>query len=123
MANRGLSSVVVLLSMPVLGAAAGSIIAPRIGGGGMGWDQIADVLGGLAVGAAAGIVTAVVLMRRLKDRPLGRVAAATGLIALALVATGVIRYRAAMDVARRQAAEEADRMSRRQVTAPVESSP
>jgi uncharacterized membrane protein len=123
MANRTLSSVVVLLGMPVLGAVAGAIIAPRLGSSGMGWDDLADVLGGLFIGAVAGVVAAILLARRLRDRALGRVAAVTGLIALTLIATGVVRYRAAMGAARQQAAEEAERLSRGKVTAPAESPP
>lgn len=52
-----------LFSLPIVGAAVGGIVGGLIASG-MGWDRIADVLGGLLAGAAVGLVTAIMLILR-----------------------------------------------------------
>ena len=117
--TRRASAAVIYLGFPILGAVAGALIAPRLGQSGMGWDDIGNVLGGLFFGALAGLVIAILAARRLSDRALRGSAIVAGTIAVALIATGVIRYQTAMGAARKQVQEESDRLSRRPVTAPV----
>jgi ABC-type uncharacterized transport system permease subunit len=121
--SRRASAGVLYLGFPILGAVAGALIAPRLGQSGMGWDDIGDALGGLLFGAIAGLLMAVLAARRLSDRALRGSAIVTGTIALALIATGVIRYQNAMSTARKQAQEESDRLARRPVSAPAQPAP
>lgn len=52
-----------LFSLPIVGAAGGGIVG-RLVASGMGWDRMADALGGLLAGAAVGLVTAIMLVLR-----------------------------------------------------------
>ena len=55
-----------LVALVVLGFIAGGLVATRIiGSSGMGWDQIADALGGVVVGSALGIAAWIVAVRLL----------------------------------------------------------
>lgn len=53
---RGLLTAAAVLAGTLGGAAAGGVVA-RLFSTGMGWDRLADVLGGLMVGAAVGLAT------------------------------------------------------------------
>jgi hypothetical protein len=70
----------------------------------MGFDQLASAMGGMMLGAAGGVVLAVVLARYLSLPVLRRVAAVAGLLAIILVGVGVVKMqrakaRAAADAA------------------------
>ena len=64
----------------VAGLAVGSLVAS-----GDGWDQLADTLGGMMLGALGGLVMAIVLVARLAVEPLRRIA----WIALVLAVLGI----------------------------------
>ena len=55
------------------------------GGGGMGWDQIADALGGAFIGILTGIVLAIVLIQRLPVRHQVLVAIAAVVLSVGVV--------------------------------------
>jgi hypothetical protein len=78
-----LSAAALLIALVMFGLVAGGLVATRvIGTAGMGWDQLADTLGGLMVGGAVGIVAWLLALRFLA--PAGRrwltVAAAIGCV-------------------------------------------
>lgn len=103
-------------SMVIIGAAAGGMAGGlAAGGGGSGFDGLGAVLGGLLVGAFAGVVVAMVLVKRSRDDTLGRTAVVALLVAGALVAWGATR--ASREMARAEATQ-----SPRPVTSPVEPS-
>ena len=86
MSSRLLPGLALVASLPLLTAVAGGIIGSTLlGGGGMGWDELADFLGGMMVGGVLGLVAAVVLARTLQLRTLNRVAGGTCVAALLLV--------------------------------------
>jgi len=59
-----------ILGLLGLGLFAGALLGGRVfGSGGMGWDQLADALGGAIVGIIAGIVVSVWAIRKL---PIGK---------------------------------------------------
>lgn len=58
-----------VVSLPMLGLVAGVLVATRVlTTSAMGWDQLADALGGGIVGALLGLVTGALLVRRLGTR-------------------------------------------------------
>lgn len=67
----------------VIGAATGAVIT-RMTSSGMGWDQLGDVLGGIAIGAVVGVLGAVLFARG------ARPALLRGVTITALAVAGVI---------------------------------
>ena len=62
-----LASAAVLLSLPLLGAVAGGAVASSLSDQ-VGWDQLADFIGGAMAGLAVGVVLAAVLLMRAGSR-------------------------------------------------------
>ncbi|MEZ5488886.1 MAG: hypothetical protein R3F50_01035 [Gammaproteobacteria bacterium] len=61
-----LSGAILLMALLFFGVIFGALVATRImSSGGMGFDQLADALGGFIVGGALGLLAAIVLIRRL----------------------------------------------------------
>jgi len=102
--TRWALGVILGLSLALLGMAVGGTIAGQLGRGGMGWDEIAHAVGGMLVGAPAGLLLAMLLARRAGRRTLQLVTAVAGLLATTLLLFGVLRVRREMDRAAREAA-------------------
>jgi hypothetical protein len=80
-----LTAACVLAGLVFLGMIAGALVATRVMTvSGMGWDQIADTLGGLMVGGAVGLVAGLVAVRMLDAR--GRLAATAGALLASVAA-------------------------------------
>lgn len=99
-----LLTLVLATSLFLLGLTVGALVAKAFQSSAMGFDQIASTLGGVMVGGAGGVVLAVVLGRYLGLPMLRRVAAVTGLLAVALLWVGAVKMqraktRAAADAA------------------------
>lgn len=81
-----LASTVLTLAASFLGALVGVLFVrffvPQTG---MGWDRIADALGGLMLGASAGLLAGALLAWRLPARSRNRTAAAALVLCLAVV--------------------------------------
>lgn len=81
-------------SLAVLGGAVGGVLSRFTNQpGDMGWDQIANALGGMMLGVLAGTVIAVVLARRLRLPSLRVLTIATTLLAGSMVAFVAVRFR------------------------------
>jgi hypothetical protein len=94
-----------LLAMVIVGATAGGVVARLTASGGMGWDQLARGLGGMMIGAVAGLAAGIVGTRRLRAPWFGRVATLAVLAAAGLVTLGVLQARrATAEAAAQQAA-------------------
>jgi predicted lipid-binding transport protein (Tim44 family) len=91
-ARVGLGMVLTAGSL-VLGAAAGGIVSRFTRQPGMGWDQIGHVLGGMMIGALAGMVVAIVLARRLRIPVLRALTIVIALVAGSMVTLVAIRMR------------------------------
>lgn len=102
--TRWALGVILGVSLTLLGMAVGALIAGQVSRGGMGWDGIADALGGMLLGAPAGLLLAILLARRLRVPTLRLVTAVTGVLAASLLLIGVLRVRSDMDRAAREAA-------------------
>ena len=87
----------VVLGLPIVGAAAGGFVGGLRSAGDMGFDQIGSVLGGIATGVLAGLILAIALARRLTDRMLQRVALVTASAVLIVTAVLFFRYRVVSD--------------------------
>lgn len=84
------SGLLCVLGLAALGFFLGGFLGGRVfGGGGMGWDQIADTLGGVAVGLVAGLGASVWAIRGLS--PSRQVALGVGGLLLAAGVFAVIR--------------------------------
>ena len=95
--SRRLSTAMVVLGLPIVGAAAGGFVGGQRSAGDMGFDQIGAVLGGLATGVLAGLILAIALARRLSDQTLQRVAVLTAIAVLIVAAVLFVRYRVVSD--------------------------
>ena len=63
-----LSAALLLAALPLLGGLSGGLVVTRlIGTSGMGWDQLADTLGGVLAGGALGLVAGIVGVLRLSS--------------------------------------------------------
>lgn len=84
-----------LLLVPALALLLGSAAAVSMAraGGGMGFDQIANALGGLMLGGGAGVVAGTLLARSLSARALRITTAVVVLLAVGLVLTLASRVR------------------------------
>ena len=87
--TRFLSGTAVLATAVPCGFLTGGFIASRLSTTGMGWDRLADALGGMMVGVVAGVILGAVLVARLGVR--GRLVAA-GFFAAAAVVT-IVAFR------------------------------
>ena len=81
--TRFFSGTAVVAMAVLCGFLAGGFIASRLSTTGMGWDRLADTLGGMMVGVVAGVILGAVLVVRLGVR--GRMVAAGFLAAGAVV--------------------------------------
>ncbi len=83
------SGLLCTFGLTVLGLSAGALLGGRVfGGGGMGWDQLADALGGAAIGIVSGLVLSVWAIRQLpvlKQVWLGLGAGAVAACAIAVI--------------------------------------
>lgn len=120
---RAMQQAVLVLGIPILGAAAGGIVAPRIGSSGMGWDQIADALGGVMVGGVFGLAIALLVIRRISEPGLARAARLVGLVVIGLLVVMTLRIRTIQRAAREAAAAEAARLPTNQIDPAVQSPP
>lgn len=108
-AARALAGLLLVPSMLILGVAAGGAIA-SLTSSGMGWDRMADALGGIMIGAVAGPLAGIVAALR---APAGRLRALTiGAVLAALLVSGLLTVR----TLRRRAAVAAEAASRPAVT-------
>lgn len=87
--TRFLSGTTVLATAVLCGFLAGGFIASRLSTTGMGWDRLADALGGMMIGIVAGAILGTVLVVRLGVR--GRLVAA-GVLAAGAVVT-IVAFR------------------------------
>ena len=94
--GRLVAGVAFTLATIIVGATAGGIVARLTETSGMGWDQIARALGGVAIGALPGVVVAVWGIRRLSAATFGKVVTVAVVLAVALMAAGGIRVRQRM---------------------------
>lgn len=95
--------VVLSPSLFVLGAVVGGVLSRFTRQGGMGWDHLAQALGGMMIGGLAGAIVAIVLARRLGIAALRALTIATTLLAGGLVALSVARYQREMAMAAAEA--------------------
>ncbi len=101
--SRRLSTAMVVLGLPIVGAAIGGYVGGQLSSGDMGFDQIGAVMGGLATGVLAGLIVAIALVRRLGDRMLHRIAVLTAAAVVTVSAVLYMRYRTVSDAASRPA--------------------
>ncbi|HYJ78736.1 MAG TPA: hypothetical protein VEW03_03965 [Longimicrobiaceae bacterium] len=95
MSPRLLPGIGLAASLSLVGAAAGGLVGGRLlDGSGMGWNQLANMLGGMMVGGGVGLVAGVVLARTLEVRTLRRVAAGSCIAALLLIAAMALKISA-----------------------------
>lgn len=89
-ATRLFAGLVLGVSLSFLLAAVVAVVASRLGGG-MGWDQLANALGGFAIGAFSGAILSTWLARTIEIRLLRRLALLAFTAAALLVAFVVWR--------------------------------
>jgi hypothetical protein len=98
--SRILPVLLLVVTLPLLTAWAGLLIAKVTNTSDMGWDQLGSAFGGLVLGGAAGLIGSVVLARWLAVRQLRIIAALTTLGVAILITFVVIRVRASAETQR-----------------------